>query len=520
MNSAPTIATFMRQAARRYAERTCLVDGIRRWTFAEFTRACDCVAAGLVQQLDAGARVAVFLSNRAECLMLQVAIDRAGMVRVPVNARATVPDLRTLLEDCGATALFHDAATAGVAAASCTPASKLWQLAVDGDSCANGPPWADLAKTPPVSELLGRARLDDLGSINYTSGSSGRPKGVMLTHRNWLGVCRNMLIDRDIRGDDVLAHVGPLTHASGSYFAPWFLRGGCSLLVPGGTVEALLHAISRQGVSVFTCVPTFLTRLVNYPDIHNFDLSSLRAIGYGAEPIPQNTLHKALKLFGPILTQNFGLTEAMMTVTNLTPADHFVAGGESGSRELRIGCIGRPYSMVEVVVRAPDGSPVPEGESGELTVRSEHVMQGYWNMPEETAKVLRDGWLWSGDLARQDASGLITLVGRSKEMIISGGFNIYPQEVEATLTAHAQVIEAAVLGMPDADWGEAVVAFVAPVPGTSLDAQSLSDHCKPTLGIRTPKRFVFLDALPKNPNNKVDKRALKAMLIAQAATND
>ena len=519
MNTAPTITTFMRQAARRYAGRTCLIDGKRRWTFAEFSHACDSIATGLVRQLHGGARVAVFLSNCAECLLLQVAIERAGMVRVPVNARATVPDVRVLLEDCGATALFHDVATAGVAADACASFVQLWKVAVDSDAHANGPAWADLAMTPPMADLLGRAQLDDLGSINYTSGSSGRPKGVMLTHRNWLGVCRNMLIDRDIRGDDTLAHVGPLTHASGTYFTPWFLRGGCSLLVPGGTVDGLLHAISQHGVNVFTCVPTFLTRLVNYPDIGKYDLSSLRAIGYGAEPIPQNTLQKALKLFGPILTQNFGLTEAMMTVTNLTPADHFAPGGEGDARELRIGCIGRPYSMVEVVVRAPDGSPVPEGESGELTVRSEHVMQGYWNLPQETAKVMRDGWLWSGDLARQDASGLITLVGRSKEMIISGGFNIYPQEVEATLTAHTQVIEAAVLGMPDADWGEAVVAFVATVPGTSLDAQSLSAHCKATLGIRTPKRFVFLDALPKNPNNKVDKRALKAMLIAKAPAN-
>ena len=228
------------------------------------------------------------------------------------------------------------------------------------------------------------------------------------------------------------------------------------------------------------------------------------------------TLEKALKRFGPILTQNFGLTEAMMTVTTLAPRDHFTAGSDDGAGELRIGCIGRPYTMVEVVIRAPDGTPVAVGESGDLTVRSEHVMQGYWNMPEETARTLREGWLWSGDLARQDACGLITLVGRSKEMIISGGFNIYPQEVEATLTAHPLVIEAAVVGVPDADWGEAVLAFVTPVPGATLDAQTLTAYCKPSLGLRTPKRFVFLDTLPKNLNNKVDKRALKASLALKS----
>lgn len=511
MTVAPVLSTFIRQAARRFASRTCLVDGERRWTFTEFNQACDRIAGALLR-LPPGSRVAVFLANGAECLLLQVAIERASLVRVPVNARATVPDVRMLLQDCGASALFHDATTAPVALAASNACPQMWRLQVDSHEATNGPTWAALAQATATLSQLDQARPQDLCSINYTSGSAGRPKGVMLTHRNWLGVCRNMLIDRDIRGDDTLAHVGPLTHSSGTYFTPWFLRGACSLLVPGGTVEGLLCAIEQQGVTVFTCVPTFLTRLVNYPDIDRFDISGLRAIGYGAEPIPQNTLQKALKLFGPILTQNFGLTEAMMTVTNLAPKDHFKPGGSGGAQELRIGCIGRPYTMVEVVVRSADGTPVPEGESGELTVRSEHVTQGYWNMPEETANVLRDGWLWSGDLARQDASGLITLVGRSKEIIISGGFNIYPQEVEAMLTAHALVIEAAVLGVPDADWGEAVVAFVAPVPGATLDAQTLTAYCKPALGIRTPKQFLFLDALPKNPNNKVDKRALKAML--------
>ncbi len=512
MSQAPTLCTFMRQAARRFADRTCLIDGPQSWSYAEFSALCDRIASGLAVRLPAGARVAVFLSNRAECLLLQVALERAGMVRVPVNARATAPDVRMMLDDCNAAALFYDTATRARAQEGAMDFPGLWLAQVDAESSAHGPAWSSLVQSTLSADQLDRAQLEDLCSINYTSGSSGRPKGVMLTHRNWLSVCRNMLIDRDIRYDDTLAHVGPLTHASGTYFVPWFLRGARSVLVPGGTVEGLLRCIEHQRVTVFTCVPTFLTRLVNYPDIDRFDLSALRAIGYGAEPIPQNTLQKALKRFGPILTQNFGLTEAMMTVTTLAPNDHFQPVADDGSVQLRIGCIGRPYTMVEVVLRTPDGTPVALGESGELTVRSEHVMQGYWNMPEETARTIRDGWLWSGDLARQDASGLITLVGRSKEMIISGGFNIYPQEVEATLTSHPLVIEAAVIGVPDPDWGEAVVAFVAPVPEAAIDAQTLTAFCKPTLGLRTPKRFMFVDALPKNPNNKVDKRALRQRL--------
>jgi acyl-CoA synthetase (AMP-forming)/AMP-acid ligase II len=182
--------------------------------------------------------------------------------------------------------------------------------------------FAALLATAAERETLDIADLDDLCSINYTSGSSGRPKGVMLTHRNWLGVYRNMLIDRDLRGDDVVAHVGPLTHASGTYFVPWFLRGATNVLVDGGA-EGLLEAIDRLEVTVFTCVPTLLTRVVNHPRFDGYRLGSLRMIGYGAEPIPRNTLEKALARFGPILVQNYGLTEAMMTCATLSADDHF-----------------------------------------------------------------------------------------------------------------------------------------------------------------------------------------------------
>lgn len=267
-------------------------------------------------------------------------------------------------------------------------------------------------------------------------------------------------------------------------------------------------------------MPTVLTRIVNSPEFGRYDLRSVRAIGYGAEPIPANTLDKALKTFGPILTQNYGLTEAMMTVSTLAPHEHFVQGdGNPDGRRLRVGSIGRPYTFVEVVLRDPAGAAVDEGSIGEITIRSDHVMQGYWGLPEETAQTLRDGWLWSGDLATMDHEGFITLVGRRKEMLISGGFNIYPQELEAVLGTHPHVIEAAVVGVPDPDWGEVAVAFVSLSRGApDLAADALAQHCKPRLGIRTPKRFVVLPALPKTPNGKIDKKALLARARTEEVT--
>ena len=502
-------SALMAQAARRHGERVALRCGERSWTFRQFDAAVDRIASALARRLAPGARIVLFMANRAEYLLLQTAIERAGLVRVPVNARSTAHELEVIAADCEPAALFYDRTTAERVAA---PARR-WTARVDGEEAHNGPAFAALAAGAVDTRLLDRADLGDLASINYTSGTSGRPKGAMLSHRNWAAVYRNMLVDRDIRGDDTIAHIGPLTHSSGTYFTPWFLRGATSIVVAGGTVDALLATIERHKVTVFTCVPTVLTRIVNHPDLGRFDLTSLRMIGYGAEPIPRNTLDQALARFGPVLVQNYGQTEAMMTCTTLPAAEHFIAGGN----EPRVGCIGRPYTFVEIVLREPAGQPVAPGEIGEITVRSDHVMLGYWRLPEETAKALRHGWLWTGDLARMDDTGLITLAGRSKEMLISGGHNIYPQEVEAVLTSCPGVLEAAVIGAPDLDWGEIAVAFVSLAGDAGLAPDDIAAAVKPRLGIKTPKRIEIVDALPKTGNGKVDKKLLRERLALGSA---
>ena len=518
MSAASCLSPIAAQAARRFAGRPCLVHGPRRWTFAGFWGQVECLAAGLAARLPAGARVGLFMANRAEYMLLQFALERAGLVRVPLNMRFTRHEVATILADCGASAVFHDASTADRVAELADESGALWWCPVDGARAIGGPGWPDmLAAQGDLPEFAG---AEAVCSINYTSGTSGKPKGVMLTHRNWSALTRNMLVDRDLRESDVVGHVGPLTHASGTYFVPWFLRGACNVIVEGGTVDGLLDAIGRERITVFTCVPTVLTRIVNHPRLAEFDLTSLRAIGYGAEPIRYNTLEKALRLFGPVLTQNYGLTEAMMTVSTLAPADHFMADPATGRSVPRAGCIGRPYTFVEVVLRDERGREVADGEVGEITIRSEHMTAGYWNRPEETAKVLRDGWLFTGDLARRDREGFITLAGRSKEMLISGGFNIYPAELEAVLTNHPQVVEAAVFGVPDPDWGEVAVAFIAPLPGARPTAQELQAFCRPLLGLKTPRRFSLLDSLPKNANGKVDKPRLKAQALATFGVPD
>jgi acyl-CoA synthetase (AMP-forming)/AMP-acid ligase II len=480
-------------AAARFGPRLALVDGPRRWSFADAWQQAERIASGLLASgLNPGDRVAVWMANRAEMILLAWALEIAGLVRVPLHARATVHEVSRILTDCDPALVITDAERATL------PARRVITIAE--------PAWHSLQTHAPTAKRLYQAAPGDLCSINYTSGSTGEPKGVMLTHRNWMAVYRNMLADRDIRGDDRLVHIGPLSHASGTYVMPWFLAGAASVIsAPERGVEGLLETIERERCTVLTCVPTLLTRLLAHPCLGQFYLGSLRQIGYGAEPMPLNTLLAAIDRFGPILAQNYGLTEAMMTCCYLPPAEHLRDG------QLRHGAIGRSYTHVEIVIRDAEGRQVRSGQVGEITVRSEHLMRGYWQRPEETARVLRDGWLWTGDLARRDDDGIIWLCGRSKDMLICGGFNIYPQEVEIELTAAPGVREVAVFGVPDPHWGEIPVAVVA---GDGITEQGLRAWAKPRLGLRTPKRWILLDALPRTAAGKVDKAKLKSELSA------
>jgi acyl-CoA synthetase (AMP-forming)/AMP-acid ligase II len=489
----------LRAAARRFAGRTALIDEERSWNFAELDEIVDRIAGGLSAKMPIGARVALLMTNRAEYVMAQLALERAALVRVPVNARSTPGEIGRIVKDCEASLVLHDQSTAALADVALAEDLRPPARIAIGDA-----EWARLKRSGPIAADLGASDLDRICSIDYTSGSSGEPKGAVLTFRAWRSVHRNMLIDRRFGNDDVVAHIGPLTHAAGTYVTPCLLRGATNIIVPKSRIESLFAEIERHRVTGFTCVPSVLTRIIHHPDLRAHDMSSLRWIGYGAEPIPHNTLARAIDRFGPIFTQNFGLTEAMMTCALLGPDEHVRPDGT-----LRSGCIGRAYTFVDIVLRDADGRPVDAGEVGEITVRAEHLMREYWRKPDETAAVLRDGWLWTGDLARRDVDGFYYLSGRSNDVIVSGGLNIYPQELERVIGGHPDVEECAVVA---ADSGDIAVAFVAVRAGAARNEAALRDYCEPQLATKTPRIWKFLDALPKTPNGKIDKRGLRAML--------
>jgi len=327
----------------------------------------------------------------------------------------------------------------------------------------------------------------------------------MLTYDNWRSVYANLAAERDITADDRVGHVGPLSHASGAYLVTALLRGACNVLLDFGDPDRFLTELAAREVSMFSCVPTVLTRLVATARIP--PLPRLRRIMYGAEPMPRNTLESAWERFGPILAQNYGCTEAMMTCAWLPEHDHLGPDG------LRHGCIGRPYRTVNIELRDTSGRPVADGETGELTVCSPHVSHGYWQDDEATRAVLRDGWLRTGDLARRGADGLFYLNGRASDMLISGGFNIQPAEVESVLSAVPGIREVAVVGLPDDVWGERVVAVIAG-DETRNRQRELRARVHPLLGFRTPKQWVWWERLPRNATGKVDRAEVRRLLLA------
>lgn len=508
------VATWVERHGRARPGAPAVAEGERvHATWAGLAARVAALAGGLRDGLGltAGDRVALVMRNRPQYLEAQYGAWHAGLVVVPVNARLHREEIAFVLRDSGTAVVVTDEEHRSDVEPLLAEVGTLREVVV-----APGPCWDELLESAPVP-LADRAP-DDPAWLFYTSGTTGRPKGATLTHRNLLMASLSYFADIDQVGpQDCILHVAPLSHGSGLYGLPHVARGAASVLAPsGGADPAEVAALLRRwpGASFFA-PPTLVKRLAADPAVVAAARENLKTIVYGGAPMYLADLEEALDAFGPRLTQIYGQGETPMTITALSKADH--ADRHHPRWRERVQGVGFPRTDVEVRVVDEEDREVPAGEVGEVVVRGDVVMGGYWEQPEATAQTLRGGWLHTGDLGSLHDDGHLTLRDRSKDLVITGGMNVYPREVEEVLLRHPGVRAAAVVGRPDPQWGEALVAFVVPDdPSASPSGADLDRLCLDSIArYKRPKEYRFLDALPTNGYGKVLKRELRDLLTEQ-----
>jgi len=520
------LASLLTRAERQFSGKAAIIYGDRQVTFAQVGEAANRLASALVHRLGVrkGSRVGLLLPNCPEFTMTDWALIRAGLVRVPVNPRLAPSEVEYILRDSGADVVVYDSDYASVvdairpnlpegrhfvAVGSAPAGSAPAGSAPAGSAPAGSLRWDDvLAQGQPESFQVD-TDMDDPYMILYTSGTTGRPKGAATSiHSRWFTIFTSAENENFVEPSDVMLHVASLGHGSGTKVLNHYVKGATNIYLPKFTIDAFCRTVQRHQVTTTWVVPTIIGMLLDFPDRQKYDLSSLRTIVYGGAPMPVERLKEALQVFGPILVQVFGLSETPHPIISMSKVDHVAGTPEQLNR--RLGSAGRPSIGVEVRLVTDDGREAASGEVGEIAARGDNVMIGYWGRPEATAEVMKDGWFYTGDLAVADEEGYISIVDRKKDMIISGGYNVYPREVEEALYKHPAVRECAVIGVPDAKWGEAVKAVVSLKPGHRGTAEELLEHCRQWLaGYKKPQSVDLLDDLPKNPNGKILKRELR-----------
>jgi acyl-CoA synthetase (AMP-forming)/AMP-acid ligase II len=459
-----------------------------------------------------GSRVGLLVDNGLWSIPIDFACLKAGAVRVPLNARLSADEQARMLAATGVGTLVHGAALAERAADLATRVEGLRLVSLGASTAADTVDLLAEMSQAAATDPQVPVGPDDPVLVLYTSGTTGALKAVVHTQASYAAICANILANLVSPGpDSVMLHAASLIHASGTFVLPYWVRGGAAAVLPGFDPGSYLDSLTRYRATEINLVPTMLGMLLNSGAAERADVSSLRTAVYGASQMPAPVLAQTLELWGPRLVQYYGQTEAPLAITVLDAADH--------TDPTLAGSCGQPSVDAEVRVPAADGTPLAAGEVGELRVRAPFAMAGYHDAPELTAETLdADSWVRTRDLARFDDRGYLTLVDRTSDMIITGGYNVYPREVEDALMAHPAVAGAAVVGAPDPTRIEAVTAFVTLKPGAQVSGPELQDAVRAALaGYKVPKFVHVVDQLPLSPVGKVLRRAVREPLWADDA---
>jgi long-chain acyl-CoA synthetase len=505
------VAEWLAATARMRPDAPALLTGFDLDAdYRTFARRAAAIGAGLSCQYGVapGDRVALFATNCTQYLECLYGIWWMGAAAIPINAKLHGREAAWIMSDAGAKLAFvSDETVQPLAEAKSDLPRAMKTLSVDSE--------AYRAMREGKGDPLPLEReVDDLAWLFYTSGTTGRPKGVMLSHGNLVAMTMCYLADVDhATPHDASLYAAPISHGAGLYNFPHVRMGGRHV-IPGSRgfdPDEVLNLGRQLDNVVMFAAPTMVRRLVDAAKRRRENGEGLRTIIYGGGPMYLADIREAIETMGQRFVQIYGQGESPMTITALSREWH---GRTDHPRYLeRLASVGTAQSVMSVRITGPDGRPLPPGETGEVEAKGTAVMLGYWNNPKANAETLHNGWLRTGDVGRLDEEGFLTLSDRSKDVIISGGTNIYPREVEEALLTHGDVREVSAIGVPDPEWGEIVVACVVLEEGAAVDDAKLDAHCLASIArFKRPKRYVYLDALPKNNYGKVLKTALREML--------
>ena len=496
-----TFDEFLRFWAKDRPERLALDGDDLRFTYGELEEVTARVASALLAQgLTKGDRIAWFGKNSVTYFALFFGAARAGIVMVPVGWRLAEPEAAFIIDNAEAKLLFlgdgFEACTATLGQRPglirCYTADEARREVLTAPRCEFTPSAADEA----VLQL-------------YTSGTTGNPKGAVLSNRNLFGLRKANLDNPPEHNlwdeDEAVLVAMPCAHIGGTGLGVMAISAGLpGVVLTEFNPPEVFDAVENRGVTRFFIVPAALQLLLNHPDCAKTDFSRIKYILYGASPIPLELLRECIAMFGAQFVQNYGMTETTGTICVLPPEDHSVEGNP------RMRSAGKPLPGVEMEIRGPDGKALPVGEIGEIVTRSSSNMLGYWKLPEATEATMQDGWVATGDVGYMDEDGYVYMYDRAKDMIITGGENVYPAEVESGIYGHPDVLEVAVIGVPDAKWGEAVKAVCVPKPGHTIDPDSVIAWARERVaGFKVPKSVDVIEALPRNPSGKILRRQLR-----------
>ncbi|WP_245776059.1 class I adenylate-forming enzyme family protein [Saccharopolyspora flava] len=493
---------YLTRTARNRPDAIALTCADQRWTYAELDAESNRIASALrARGFTRGTRVATLAGNRGELVVVEMALCKAGLVRVPLSPRLSAAEIGQVLADAEPRAVFVDRAHRDTLRPLLDDAALVVEL-----DAGEGFSYRQLVAEGDEAEIAVDVSPDDPAVLNFTSGSSGTLKAAVQTVGNRLA-CLRKLAMRGTGDTEVYLAPGPITHASGMGILSCFFRGSTVVVLPAFDVEGYLDVLERERVTTTFLVPAMLNRVLASPTLAERDLSALRSLTLGGAPVSPTRLREAVAAFGPVVAQGYGQAETTSAITHLSAEE--IAHAVEADPELLLSC-GRPVFDTEVRVVDDSGAPVPPGVIGEVVARGPDCVREYHRAPEASAETFRDGWVRTGDLGRFREDGYLFLVDRKKDMIVSGGYNVYCTEVEAALYTHPDVDEACVHGVPDEEWGETVKACVVRRAGSDVGADALVEACAARIARhKIPRVVEFLDALPRTRTGKVDRRALR-----------